>query len=98
MTQEVVVTPTGQPCAGGGQATYTENATLTAANGDKLYLSGAGIACHGPSGTTASATLSPTGGTGRFSGATGTVTEDVRAVPSGPYTENETVVLGGTLS
>jgi hypothetical protein len=98
MTQDVVVTPTGQACAGGGLATYTESATLTAANGDKLYLTGTGVACHGASGTTASGRLSPAGGTGRFSDATGTITQDVRAVPSGPNTENETVVLGGTLS
>lgn len=99
MTKQVLVTFTG-PCAGGsgGAATFIEMAQLTAANGDRVNLSGSGTSCHTANGTTASGTLSPTGGTGRFSDATGTITEDIDAVPSGPATETETVVLGGSLS
>jgi hypothetical protein len=56
------------------------------------------MSCHTANGTTASSTLAPTGGSGRFSDATGTITEDIEAVPSGPTTETETVVLGGSVS
>jgi hypothetical protein len=56
--------------------------TLTAANGDQLFLTNVGQDCFDDTGhIVGSATFTVTGGTGRFAGATGTGTTQVVATP-----------------
>ena len=67
LTKQVVVHLTSEPCAGGGTvSTFTQTATLTAANGDTIELAGAGTACAVRGHAIGSATLTTTGGSGRF--------------------------------
>jgi hypothetical protein len=76
LTKQVVVHLTSEPCAGGGTiATFTETATLTAANGDTIGLAGAGSACAAGGHSIGSAALNVTGGSGRFEHTTGTLEE-----------------------
>jgi len=74
---------------------YTERATLIAANGDTLTLSGGGIACPIFGRVTATGELIVTGGTGRFTGATGSLAE---SIDHNRFTQAETVTLHGTIS
>jgi hypothetical protein len=94
ITKSVVVHITATPCPGGTTRSYTAEATLTAANGDTLTMSGSGTICGGPGGIQASGSYSVTGGTGRFSGAGGTVAEFIRSAPTAP----ETTRFLGTIS
>jgi hypothetical protein len=56
--------------------------TLTAANGDQLFLTNVGEDCFDDTGhIVGSATFTVTGGTGRFAGASGTGTTQVVATP-----------------
>lgn len=96
MTKSVVLHLTFEPCPGGTVNHYTVEQTLTAANGDTLTMSGSGTSCSGPGGLVATGTFSVTDGTGRFSGASGTITEHVVRV--GPPPAPETVTLSGTIS
>jgi hypothetical protein len=58
-----------------GCNTETRNTTLTAANGDEIMLYSTGVSCAtGPTTGTASDTYQVVGGTGRFSGASGSGT------------------------
>ena len=78
LTKSATVTLSAVPCGSGRVVTtYTETATLTAANGDTLNLSGGGVDCHSDAGTSASGTLTVTGGGGRFAGASGQLTESI---------------------
>ncbi len=78
----------------GGASTFSGSTVVTAANGDTLTLSEEGTACHGANGGTASTTFTISGGTGRFSRATGSGKLEVVDNAAG----EETVVLTGTLS
>jgi len=53
----------------------TNTAIYTAANGDELHSSFAGAGTIGPSGVTFSGTETFSGGTGRFHGASGNMTD-----------------------
>jgi hypothetical protein len=69
---------------------------LTAANGDQLFISGTGTACTDPNNPdleTATFTWKVTGGTGRFTGATGSGTESLRNTAG-----SISVVYEGTIS
>jgi hypothetical protein len=57
LAKSVVVHITFLACPGGIGSTYTETATLTAANGDSLELSGSGTACAGGGMVTGDGTL-----------------------------------------
>jgi hypothetical protein len=94
ITKSVVVHITAMPCPGGTTRSYTAEATLTAADGSTLTMSGSGTICAGPAGIEATGSYSVTGGTGRFSGASGTVDELVRSTPTAP----ETTRYLGTIS
>jgi hypothetical protein len=96
ITKRVVLHITSEPCPGGTLASYTVEQTLTAANGDTLTMSGSGTSCAGPGGIVATGTFTVTGGTGRFSGASGTITESVARV--GPPPAPETVTIVGTIA
>ena len=82
-------------CPGGIGSTYTETATLTAANGDSLELSGSGTACAGGGMVTGDGTLAITGGARHFAEATGSLSEQfVRDLAAGVEREK----LSGTVS
>ena len=70
--------PNGPGCF----AIVADAVTLTAANGDHLFLTNVGEDCFDDTGhIVGSATFTVTGGTGRFAGATGTGTTQVVATP-----------------
>jgi hypothetical protein len=96
LTSTATVQITSTPCDGGGVLTnFMETATLTAANGDTLTLSGSGTACVVAGHAIATAELTVTGGTGRFAGATGSLAE---SIDHNLATNAETVNLSGTIS
>jgi hypothetical protein len=86
-------TRTSELCPGGAVNTYTADLTLFAANGDTITMSGNGTVCQGPNHVEASGTYSVTGGTGRFDGAGGTITERFERVGDLVY-----VTLTGAIS
>lgn len=88
-----VSTRTTESCPGGAINTYMADITLTAASGDTITMSGSGTVCEGPGGVTATGTYTITGGTGRFSGASGTIEESLERVGANVY-----VILAGTIS
>ena len=55
---------------------FTDALTLTAANGDTITISGIGATCGNGMDVVGTGTYTVTGGTGRFSGASGTMTMD----------------------
>jgi hypothetical protein len=78
LTKNATIHLSFTPCDDGGLfSTYTEDATLTAANGDTLTLSGSGTGCAANGRAIASGELTVTGGTGRFAGATGSLAESI---------------------
>jgi hypothetical protein len=96
LTKSATIHITFTPCDDGGRlSTYTEEATLTAANGDTLTLSGEGTACAANGRAISSGALTVTGGTGRFAGATGSLAE---SIDHNLITEAETEELSGTVS
>ena len=98
MVAVAIVTPSSSACTGGAAgaaATFTITTTLTAANGDMLLLSGSGTACLAAGHSLGSATYTVNGGTGRFSDATGTITQ---TFDHNLIAHTETVSLEGTLS
>ena len=69
------VTPVATPAPGCViSSTETFTATLTAANGDTISLVGTGTSCQNPPTVHIVDVATVTGGTGRFEGATGSVT------------------------
>jgi len=61
----------------------TDAVTLTAANGDAVFLTNSGQDCFDETGhIVGNATFTVTGGTGRFAGASGTGTTQVVATPN----------------
>lgn len=94
LAKSAVVHIGSTPCAFGRVSSYTADITLTAENGDTLMLNGSGTSCAGPGGIQASGVYTVTGGTGRFSGATGTLTETISRVGAGP----EVLTLAGNLA
>jgi osmotically-inducible protein OsmY len=76
-------------------STFSESATLTAANGDRIELTGSGTACAGGGQSTATATLTMTEGTGRFAGVTGSLSEQIAHDLVSGF---EHVVLSGRIS
>jgi len=96
LTSTATVHVTFTPCDGGGVlTTFTETATLIAANGDTLTLSGGGTACAANGQAIGTGQLTVTGGTGRFADATGSLTE---SLDHNLVTGTETVTLNGTVS
>jgi hypothetical protein len=96
LTKTATIHITFTPCDGGGLVTtYTETATLVAANGDTLSLSGSGTACAANGHAIGSGELTVTGGTGRFAGASGSLTE---SLDHNLVTDTELVSLSGTIS
>jgi hypothetical protein len=70
------ITDANDTCRG-----LSDTRTLTAANGDQLFISGTGTACTDPTNPdleTASLTWIVTGGAGRFAGASGSGSETLR--------------------
>lgn len=95
-TKTVTIHITFAPCDGGGiLATYTETGTLTAANGDTLTVSGSGTACAASGHAIGTGELTVTGGTGRFSGARGSLAE---SFDHNLVTDTEVDSLSGTIS
>jgi hypothetical protein len=80
-----------------GPTSTAFTATLVAANGDTLRLSGSGVIT---SGTTSTNLDTITGGTGRFAGASGELTEAVIFAfsPSDPTSVSLTFTGTGTIS
>jgi len=80
----------------GDTLSYSGDLVVTAANGDKLFMSGTG------SGSLATLILTLTdtiaGGTGRFEGAGGTLVSEVRAVPTPDGGYSTTSRIKGTIS
>jgi hypothetical protein len=72
-------------------------AVLTAANGDRVFLAASGTTCLNPSTglVSLSGTQTITGGTGRFAGASGTLTVSGTANPA---TDALTYTLKGSIS
>lgn len=69
------VTPLPSPAPGCvTSTTETFTATLTAANGDTITLEGTGTGCQTPPTVAVVDTVTVTGGTGRFEGASGSMT------------------------
>lgn len=95
VSKNTISTLTGRTCANGGrESQYVATFVLTAANGDTLTLSGGGISCDaGPGGITASGSHIVTDGTGRFEGATGSISESF----SGVFPSLD-VILSGSIS
>jgi hypothetical protein len=83
--------------------TFTGTATLVAANGDELFASFAGSAAV-TSATTSTGTNTYTilGGTGRFAGASGTLTETINStvvsIIGTTQTSDDTASIRGTIS
>jgi hypothetical protein len=96
LTGTATVHITFTPCDGGGVlTTFTQTATLVAANGDTLTLRGSGTACAANGHAIGSGDLTITGGTGRFAGATGNLTE---SIDHNLVTGAEVDTLSGTIS
>ena len=75
---QITFTPCTAPDGQAGTVTpFTEESTLTAANGDILTLRSSGSSCHTATGDIIDATFVVVGGTGRFAGASGGGTEHV---------------------
>ena len=87
-TSDFLFTPLGGPPVIPFDLTGT--ATLVAANGDQLFGTYTGTGVNNAGGSTGSNLVTITGGTGRFTGATGTVTET--------YTADTTSLVGAILS
>jgi hypothetical protein len=73
---------------------FTDTLTLTAANGDTITLSGSGTSCANGIDVVSSGSYTVTGGTGRFSGASGTLTLSIARIAPDP----EITALTGTLA
>jgi hypothetical protein len=95
MTTHAVVHITFATCPGGIITTFSETATLTAANGDTLELAGSGTACAGGGQSTATAILTVTEGAGRFAGVTGSLSEQIFHDLASGF---DRVVLSGRIS
>ena len=96
MTKSATVHITSTPCGVTGLlTTYTEDVTITAANGDTVTLTGGGTACAENGAAVGSGELTVTGGTGRFAGASGTITE---SIDHNLVTGFETTELSGMIS
>jgi hypothetical protein len=96
-TRNIVSVNTLVPCAdvsGGTLRQFTDTLTLTAANGDMLTTSGSGTSCANGVDVVSSGTYTVTSGTGRFSGASGTLTLGIVRFAPDP----ETTVLTGKIS
>lgn len=77
---------------------YTNAATYTAANGDKLYTTNVGTATPTLSGLTLLGTETAVGGTGRFANASGTAALTGAVTFTGPTTTTGGYSLDGRLS
>jgi type 1 fimbria pilin len=96
LTKSATIQITFAACDDGGLlTTYAETGMLVAANGDTLSLSGGGTACVVNGHALASGVLMVTGGSGRFSGAGGTLAE---SIDHNLVTDTEAVSLSGTIS
>jgi hypothetical protein len=96
-TRSIVSRNSLVPCPAVSSGTirqFTDTLTLTAANGNTITLSGSGTSCANGIDVVSSGTYAVTGGTGRFSGASGTLTLQIARFAPDP----ETTTLTGTLS
>jgi hypothetical protein len=92
-------TVSGLGTCGVSGAPFVSTATLTAANGDTINLTASGTVCMAPSGTVvATATYTITGGTGRFSTATGSGTTRTDSDFSSGIPGTFTGTVDGTIS
>lgn len=90
------VTPVANPAPGCAiSSTESFTATLTASNGDTMSLVGTGTGCQNPPAVDIIDVATVTGGTGRFDGATGSVTVTTTADQT---TRTEVVRFDGVIS
>lgn len=97
ISRSIVATNTLVPCLdvpGGTIRSFTDTLTLTAANGDTITMSGSGSSCANGIDVVSTGTYAATGGTGRFSGASGTMTLHIARFSPDP----EITILTGTIS
>jgi hypothetical protein len=90
-------TVTGQTKCGGFVG--TEKDIITAANGDEIFVFGHGVSC--PTSPTVfhdNVTFAVTGGTGRFTGASGSGTVHTTIVITSETTSTFTAIIDGTIS
>ena len=90
-------TVNGQSACGG--FTGTEKDTITAANGDKIFLSGHGVSC--PTTPTIfhdTVTFTINGGTGRFAEASGSGTTQTTITITSQTTASFTATITGTIN
>lgn len=96
-TRFIVTTNTFAPCTDVPNGTirqFTDTLTLTAANGATLTMSGSGTSCANGVDVVSTGNYSVTDGTGRFEGASGTVTLAISRFAPDP----EITTLAGTIS
>jgi hypothetical protein len=90
VTQETIDWATGA---------FTNTSTYTAANGDRLYTTGSGVALFGADGTgAATGTWTAVGGTGRFADASGSAAYAESLRITGPASAAGSYTLDGLLS
>lgn len=78
--------------------TFANTSTYTAANGDRLYTTGSGVATFGANGAgTLTGTWTAVGGTGRLAGASGTADYAESVQVTGPATAVGAYTLAGAL-
>jgi hypothetical protein len=88
---------TGQTRCGGFVGTETD--IITAANGDEIFVFGNGVSC--PTSPTVfhdNVTFTVTGGTGHFTGASGSGTVHTTIVITSETTSTFTAIIDGTIS
>lgn len=83
--------------AGASGITYTNTATYTAANGDQLRTTNAGVATPTATGLLLSGTETAVGGTGRFTNARGTALLEGAVRFTGPNSTTGSYKLNGLL-
>ena len=90
-------TVTGQNACGGFIG--TEKDTITAPNGDKIFLFGHGVSCPtSPTTFQDTVTFTITGGTGRFADASGSGTTQTAITITSQTTATFTATITGTIS
>jgi hypothetical protein len=90
-------TVTGQTKCGGFVG--TERDTITAANGDEIFAFGYGVSCStSPTVFHDNVTFTVTGGTGHFTGASGSGTVHTTIVITSETTSTFTAIIDGTIS
>jgi hypothetical protein len=97
ISRSIVSRNTLVPCsdvASGTIREFTDTLTLTAANGNQIMLTGSGTSCANGIDVVSSGSYSVAGGTGRLSGASGTLTLNIARFSPDP----ELTMLTGTIA